>query len=169
MNCGVWQRKNELEMRWGGVSVRCARARQERKIPSFARFLKRICFVVMVLSFRMPSSDVAVFCLRGNSRNCSGSPRERRQFLELRFRSFAAVAVVFCRFWGSPVQSPVLLAYLASGATLEIPLPIAYSSRNLGHVAHGPSQRGKEGRKEGRSGHSNCNYFICVKTSVVGR
>ena len=139
MNRGIWQRKNKLEVRWDGVSVRCARARQERKIPSFARFLKRICFVVMVLSS----------CLRGNSRNCSGSPKERRQFLELRSRSFAADAVVFCRFWGSPVQSPVLLAYLASGATLEIPLPIAYSSRNLGHVAHGPSQRGKEGRKEG--------------------
>ena len=73
----------------------------------------------------------------------------------------ANVAVVFLGF-------RVLVAYLASGATLEIPLPIAYSSRNLGHAAHGPSQQEEEG-KEGRSGHSNCNYFICVKTSVVGR
>ena len=57
-------------------------------------------------------------------------------------------------------------------ATLEIPRPIAYSSRNLWRAAHGPSERtsqpAREGRKEGRSGHSNCNYFICVKTSVVG-
>ena len=52
----------------------------------------------------------------------------------------ANVAVVFLGF-------RVLVAYLASGATLEIPLPIAYSSRNLGHAAHGPSQQEKEGKE----------------------
>ena len=54
-------------------------------------------------------------------------------------------------------------------ATLEIPRPIAYSSRNLDRASERASEGREEGRKEGRrSGHSNCNYFICVKTSVVG-
>ena len=94
----------------------------------------------------------------------SGSPpgmRSKQLWHLLVLIGRANVAVVFLGFG-------VLVAYLASGATLEIPLPIAYSSRNLGHAAHGPSQQEEEG-KEGRSGHSNCNYFICVKTSVVGR
>ena len=94
-----------------------------------------------VCKWGLLNSEVSVFCLRGN---CSGNGNGRRDgnFLNLAVDPSVAVAVVFFfSFW-------VLLAYLASGATLEIPLPIAYSSRNLGHAAHG-LERASEGRREG--------------------
>ena len=130
------------------MSERCTR--RERKIRSFTCLVLHCTFMWFVAGrillnavckWGLLNSEVSVFCLRGN---CSGNGNGRRDgnFLNLAVDPSVAVAVVFFfSFW-------VLLAYLASGATLEIPLPIAYSSRNLGHAAHG-LERASEGRREG--------------------
>jgi hypothetical protein len=102
-------------------------------------------------------------CNQRNDEACARASltASRRRFLkDGTFSTFVRVKGYQCIRLCCISEHPLVPPACLEGATLEIPLPIAYSSRNLGHVA-----RPAHPAAAGLVGHSNCNYFICVKTS----